>query len=541
VTDLTEPDATQPGAGAPPPSPATAGSDHRHLGWALALICTAQLMVVLDATIANIALPYIQKDLDFSAHALPWIITAYALTFGGLLLLGGKVGDMFGRRRAFVIGLTIFAVASLVGGFAQNEAMLLGSRAAQGLGAAFASPNALALINTTFDPGPKRSRAFAVYAMMSGVGAAVGLLLGGWLTGSNPSLFGTDIEGWRLTFLINVPIGAAAAIGALAVLAESDRHPGKLDVPGTFTATTGLLSLVYGITRAGDRSYGWGDQWTVTALVVGGVLLAAFVLIEMRVAQPMLPGRILANRDRAAAYVVMMLAPAAMFTMFFFLTLVIQNVMGESPMRTGLMFLPFSVVMVVWAVVVSRLVQKVNPGILAGVGGLVAATAVFGMSRMPYDEALAGGVGVDISYATDVLPWIMLMPVGMGLMFISNTMSVLHRVSPADGGIASGVLNTMQQVGGALGLATLATIAFNASDDKVSQLCRGLAAQGACAEGPTKDVLGVGFVHGATTGFLWCAVMLAVAGVISLAFNRIRHQDLGSHQDAAPAPAAPAH
>jgi hypothetical protein len=258
----------------------------------------------------------------------------------------------------------------------------------------------------------------------------------------------------------------------------------------------------------------------------------------MRVAQPMLPGRILANRDRAAAYAVMMLAPAAMFTMFFFLTLVIQNVMGETPMRTGLMFLPFSVVMVVWAVVVSRLVQKVNPGLLAGIGGLIAACAVFGMSRMPYDDALAGGIGTDISYAKDVLPFIMLMPVGMGLMFISNTMSVLHRVSPADGGIASGVLNTMQQVGGALGLATLATIAFNASDDKVSQLCRGLASQGACAEGPSKDVIGVGFVHGATTGFFWCSMMLAAAGLISIVFNRIKLQDLAAGHGPAPAPAA---
>ncbi len=531
MTDLSE---TEPAAEAAP------SGAHRHLGWALTIICTAQLMVVLDATIANIALPYIQADLDFSAHALPWIITAYALTFGGFLLLGGKVGDMLGRRKAFVFGLTVFAIASLIGGFAQNEAMLLGSRALQGLGAAFASPNALALINTTFEPGPKRSRAFAVYAMMSGVGAAVGLLLGGWLTGSNPSLFGVDVEGWRLTFLINVPIGAAAALGALAVLTESDKHAGKLDIPGTFTATTGLLALVYGITRAGDRSYGWGDQWTVTALVVGAALLAAFVLVETRVAQPMLPGRILANRDRAAAYSVMMLAPAAMFTMFFFLTLVIQNVMGESPMRTGLMFLPFSVVMVLWAGFVSRLVQKVNPGILAGIGGLVAAVAVFGMSRMPYDDALAGGIGVDISYATDILPFIMLMPIGMGLMFIPNTMSVLHRVSPADGGIASGVLNTMQQVGGALGLATLATIAFNANDDKIGQLCRGLASQGACADGPSREVLGVGFVHGATEGFLWCSAMLALAGVISLVFNRIRHQDLGTG-NAAPAPAAASH
>jgi MFS family permease len=240
----------------------------------LALICIAQLMVVLDATITNIALPYIQADLAFSSNALPWIITAYALAFGGFLLLGGRCGDLFGRRRAFVLGLVLFAVASLVGGFATNEAMLLGSRAAQGLGAAFASPNALALITTTFEPGPRRSRAFAVYAMMSGLGAAVGLLLGGWLTGLDFSVLGTDVSGWRLTFFINVPIGVLAALAAPAVLVESDRHAGRLDLPGALTATTGLLALVYGITRAGDRDHGWGDPWTLASIGLGLTLLA---------------------------------------------------------------------------------------------------------------------------------------------------------------------------------------------------------------------------------------------------------------------------
>src|SRR3954454_13283050 len=238
--------ATEP-TGAATPAPATAGgqlppephpSGHRHLGLALALICIAQLMVVLDATIVNIALPPIQADLDFSQSTLPWLITAYSLTFGGFLRLGGRSGDLFGRRRMFMFGLILFAVASLVGGFAQNEAMLLGSRAVQGLGAAFASPNALALITTTFEPGPKRSRAFAVYAMMSGLGAAVGLLLGGWLTGMN-TVLGADVSGWRLTFLINVPIGLAGAIAAPLLLAESESHRGTLDVPGAVTATAG--------------------------------------------------------------------------------------------------------------------------------------------------------------------------------------------------------------------------------------------------------------------------------------------------------------
>ena len=499
-------------------------SGHRHDGLALALICLAQLMVVLDATIANIALPYIQADLDFSENALPWIITAYSLTFGGFLLLGGRVGDLFGRRRAFMWGLVLFAVASLVGGFAQNETMLLGSRATQGLGAAFAAPNALALITTTFAPGPKRSRAFAVYAMMSGLGAAVGLLLGGWLTGMEPTVFGTAIEGWRLTFLINVPIGVAGAIAAPILLGESDSHSGQLDVPGAVTATAGLLSLVYGITRAGDRTYGWGDTWTITALVVGVVLLVLFALIERGVRHPLLPGRILASRDRLAAYTVMMLIPAAMFTQFFFLTLILQNVMGESPMTTGLMFLPFSITMILAAIVTSRLVQRFNPGRLAGLGAMIAAVAVFGMSRLPYDDTV-GRLSVDISYWTDVFPFVVLMPIGLSLVFIPMTMSVVHAVSPADSGIASGVLNTMQQVGGALGLATLSTIALNAASSKVTDLCSG----GACS--PTDQLVqAVSFTHGATIGFLACSAMLLAGGIVALVFNRIHHEDLGGRE-----------
>ncbi len=495
----------------------------RHAGWALALICIAQLMVILDATIANIALPYIQADLDFSEHALTWIVTAYSLTFGGFLLLGGRCGDLFGRRRAFVFGLVLFAVASLVGGFAQSEAMLLGSRAAQGLGAAFASPNALALITTTFEPGPRRSKAFAVYGMMSGLGAAVGLLLGGWLTGMDPEWFGTTVEGWRLTFLINVPIGVGAALLAPTLLAESDTHAGRLDVPGAVTATAGLLSLVYGITRAGEEGRGWGDTWTLVPLLGGVALLVLFAVVERSVRAPMLPGRILADRDRLASYAVMMLIPAAMFTMFFFLTLILQNVLGETPMRTGLMFLPFSIVIIVAAMVVSRLVQRFDPGKLSALGATIAAVAVFGFSRLPYDDRV-GQVAVEISYWTDVFPFIVLMPIGMSLVFIPMTMSVVHGVAPADSGIASGVLNTMQQVGGALGLATLSTIALDAATAKGEELCRAAASAGGACSDPVFGA--VSFTHGANVGFLWCSVMLLTGGLVALLFNRIRPQEL---------------
>ncbi len=506
-----------------------------HPALALVLICTVQLMVVLDATIANIALPYVQRDLGVSEHALTWVITAYALAFGGFLLLGGRFGDLFGRRRAFMLGLTVFAVASLTGGFAQNEAMLLASRGAQGLGAAFASPNALALITTTFEPGPRRSRAFAFYAMMSGLGAAVGLLLGGWLTGSDLSVLGVHVAGWRLTFLINVPIGAAAALAAPRLLAEGETHPGQLDVPGTLTATTGLLSLVYGISRAGDRDIGWTDPVTLAALGLGAVLLLVFTLLERSAEHPMLPGRILADRSRASAYAVMFLGPASMFSMFFFLTLVLQNVMGESPLMTGLMFLPFSAVMVLTAVAASRLVQRVDPGILAGVGATIAGFAVLGLSRLPYDDR-PGSLSTDISYARDILPFVILVPLGMALIFIPSTMSVVHRVSARDSGIASGILNTMQQVGGAVGLALLGTIAFGTADDKAVELCGQVSAGGQPCD-PQGPVGHVAFLDGATTAFIAGAAMMFLAALIAFFGNRIKHEDLSSVEPVESAPA----
>ena len=234
---------------APPPEDVAAGKSRgpTRLGWALVLISIAQLMVVLDSTIANIALPYIKSDLGFSDSGLTWVVTGYALAFGGLLLLGGRLGDLYGRRKIFMTGLVVFALASLLGGIASSEAILLAGRGLQGVGAALASPAALALITTTFPAGPARNRAFAVYAAMSGAGAAVGLILGGWLTGSSLELFGTAIDGWRLTFLINVPIGIIAASLAPRVFAESESHPGQLDVPGALTGTFGLLGVVYGL------------------------------------------------------------------------------------------------------------------------------------------------------------------------------------------------------------------------------------------------------------------------------------------------------
>ena len=437
-----------------------------HLGWALVLISVAQLMVVLDGTIVNIALPYIQADLDISSANLTWVVTGYALAFGSLLLLGGRLGDLYGRRRIFMIGLIIFGIASLLGGLATNEGLLLAARGLQGLGAALASPAALALIATTFPAGPQRNRAFAVYAAMSGAGAAVGLLLGGWLTGLD-SIAGLDISGWRITLLINTPIGIAAALLAPRFLRESQPHKGWLDLPGAVTGTLGLLGLVYGFSRAGTE--GWGDVWTIASLSAGAVILAIFLFIESRVEHPLLPSRVFLNRTRAASFGAMFLAPAAMFAMFYFLSQYVQNVMGYSPLEAGVAFLPFCVGLVAAAGIASNLINRFDPRYLAGVGTLLAAAGLFLFAQLPYDTSFPV-TQVEGSYASDILPGVLLMSVGMGLVFVPLTLTAVHHLRDEDSGIGSGVLNTMQQVGGALGLALLSTLATQTFKDRGAEL-----------------------------------------------------------------------
>jgi EmrB/QacA subfamily drug resistance transporter len=508
-----------------------------HLGWALVLISVAQLMVVLDSTIANIALPYIKTDLGFSDAGLTWIVTGYALAFGGLLLLGGRLGDLYGRRKVFMAGLTVFAIASLIGGIAANEPILLAARGLQGLGAALASPAALALITTTFPAGPARNRAFAVYAAMSGAGAAVGLILGGWLTGSTLDVFGTSVDGWRTTFLINVPIGLVAAALAPRVFAESESHPGELDIPGALTGTLGLLGVVYGLSRAAQE--GWTDTVTLVTLIAGLALLALFVVIESRAEHPLLPFRIFQNRTRAASFVAMMLMPAAMFSMFFYLSLYIQNVMGFSPLKAGFAFLPFSAGIVVAAGLSSNLVNRIDPRILAGTGTVMAAAALFGFSRLPYDTSFPT-TEVTGSYATDILPFIVLMSLGMGMTFVPLTLTAVHHVRSEDSGIGSGVLNTMQQVGGALGLATLATVAthvWSSTGDRLSaaaEKAAALAPAGTPAPSPEqmKAMATVAqhqvFTDGATTAFLLGTGMMLVASLVVWVFLDVKHDELAT-------------
>ncbi|MBF4769162.1 MFS transporter [Nocardioides agariphilus] len=525
------------------------------LGLALVLITVAQLMVVLDATIANIALPFIGKDLDISGINLTWIVTGYTLVFGGLLLLGGRLADLYGRRRIFMIGLVVFAVASMLGGLAQSETLLLGARGLQGLGAALASPAALALITTTFPAGPARNRAFAVYAAMSGAGAAVGLILGGWLTGSDFTIFGADVHGWRMTFLINVPIGIVTALLAPRFLPESETHPGQLDVPGAITGTGGLLAIVFGLTHAGNPSYGWGDPWTITSLVAGVILLALFVAVESRVEHPLLPFRIFANRTRAASFVAMALLPAAMFSMFFFLSLFIQNVMGYSPLKTGVAFLPFSAGIIISATIVSNLVNRIDARYIAGTGTLVAATALFGFSRLSVPDSessvlqavLSGQhLGADVSYWTHVFPFVVLMALGMGAVFVPLTLTAVHHVRSEDSGIGSGVLNTMQQVGGALGLAILSTVASHFTTSRIEETApaigRGLQGADPGVIQQLMDAFGVGsvqelvgqvsylgaFTEGATAAFLVGVFLMLAGSAVVWAFLDVKHEELAT-------------
>ena len=341
---------TQPvtGRAATPGAPAAEGK--RHLGLALFVIATAQLMVVLDSAIVNVALPHIQRALGFSGSGLEWVVTAYAVTFGGLLLLGGRSGDLLGRRKIFISGLLLFSAASLLGGFATSEAWLLASRALQGVGGAMVAPTALALISTTFPEGSARNRAMGVYAAMSGGGAAVGLIAGGLLT---------TYLSWRWVLFVNVPIGIVTAIVARYVLPESERRRGRFDLPGAITVTAGVALLVYGLSNASTDQQGvshWADGKVVVSLIASAVLLTAFGLIEWRSRHALMPLRILANRSRTGAYVVMLGLATAMFGIFFFLTIFVQEVLGYSALKSGMAFLPFAVVVVLMSGIVSQVI-----------------------------------------------------------------------------------------------------------------------------------------------------------------------------------------
>jgi EmrB/QacA subfamily drug resistance transporter len=494
-----------------------AGTGPRNLGIALAIISAAQLMVVLDGTIVNIALPHIKVDLGFSQADLSWVVNAYSLAFGGLLLLGGRLGDLLGRRKVFMTGVVIFAVASLLGGIAQSETQMIGARVLQGLGAAIASPTALSLITTTFPAGPPRNRAFAVYAAMSGAGAAIGLILGGALT---------EIS-WRWTFFINVPIGLLVVALAPRFLAESERQRGRFDVLGAITGTAGLVSLVYGLTHAAPPN-SWTDATTITYLAIGVVLLAVFLVVESRSDHALMPFRVLANRNRATTYVAMLAIGAALFSMFYFLGQYIQVVLGYSAIVTGLAFLPFSFGIVGAAQLSSALVARIDPRWIAGTGAVIAASGMFMLSR----------VSVGSSYFPDLIVPIMVLSVGMGLVFVPLTLTAVVGVPKNDTGIASAVLNTMQQIGGAIGLATLSTVAVNAQTAFVKDHAAGLAGAAQAGGAPAGEsgtplpqaLFNASFTHGATQAFEVGAVIVLAGAVLVYTLLTISHRELANDE-----------
>jgi EmrB/QacA subfamily drug resistance transporter len=455
---------------------------------ALAIVAVAQLMVVLDASVVIIALPSAQRALHISTANRQWMLTAYTLSFAGLLLLGGRIADYFGRKRMFVISLIGFAGASALGGLAQNAAMLFGARALQGAFAAVMAPAALSLLTVAFTEPRERARAFAVYGGIAGGGAAIGLILGGVLT---------EFASWRWTLLINVPIAVAAAVAAFRYVSESRASANHgYDLPGAATVTGGLLALVYGFTKAGTD--GWGASPTVTLFLVAAVLLTAFVVIEQRATHPLLPLRVVLDRNRGGSFVASLLAGTALLGTFLSLTYYFQGVLHYSALKTGFAFVPFSLGVITGATAASRLLPRFGPRALL-TGGLLMAVAGL---------ALFSTLDVHSTYLATVLPAEIIVSAGMGLSFVTMSSTALIGVGTEDAGVASALVNSTQQTGGTMGAALINTIATSATASYLA------------VHGTSPSSLTAGAIHGYTTAFTFSAIVLALAA--TAAFTLIR-------------------
>jgi EmrB/QacA subfamily drug resistance transporter len=490
----------------------------RHLGLALVVIATAQLMVVLDAAIVNVALPHVQRALGFTGSGLEWVVTAYAITFGGLLLLGGRSGDLLGRKRIFIWGLLLFSAASLFGGFANSQEWLLIARAIQGVGGAMIAPTALALITTTFPQGPQRNRAFGVYAAMSGGGAAVGLVAGGLLT---------TYLSWRWVLFVNVPIGIFTALLARYVINESTRQRGKFDLPGAIAATGGVALLVFGLSNASTGQDGvshWGDLKVIVSLAASVVLLGVFAFIEARSRHALLPPRLLANRSRTGGYIVMLCLATAMFGIFFFLTIFVQEVLGYSALRSGLSFLPFAAIIVVMSGIVSQLVARTGPRPLMITGAALTAGGMYWLSD----------ISVHTSYLTRLLPAMIVTAVGLGMLFVPLSLVALTKVKADDAGVASSLLNTGQQVGGAIGLAALGTVTWTVVANSIKHQMATAAAAAAKAGHPLPagkvpaSVLHEALVTGISRGFVVASGIAVLALIITVFTIRLTKEDIAA-------------
>ncbi|ABW13627.1 drug resistance transporter, EmrB/QacA subfamily [Parafrankia sp. EAN1pec] len=461
---------------------------------ALSIIAVAQLMVVLDASIVTIALPHAQSDLGISTANRQWVMTAYTLAFGGLLLLGGRIADFLGRKRIFIWGLVGFAAASALGGAAPNAEFLFAARALQGACAALLAPAALSLITVTFTEGKERARAFGVYGGISGGGAAIGLIVGGLLT---------EYASWRWCLLVNVPIALATAAAALPIVRESKAEgTPSYDIPGAVTVTTGLLALVYGFTVAADD--GWGSATTIGLLAGAVALLAVFVVIEMRTAAPLLPMRVPLERNRGGSFLASLLIGGGLFAMFLFLTFYFQSTLGYSALRSGFAFLPFSAGIILSAGLASQFLPRVGPTILMIIGTALAAGGLVLLSQ----------IGADSSYAGHVLPAEVLISLGMGLAFVPMSSVSLLGVADHDAGVASALVNTTQQVGGSLGVALLNTVYATAVSDYLGSHGTGAAAQRQAA------------IEGYTTSFVWSAVLVGIALVAVILLVRAGRDDV---------------
>jgi|tagenome__1003787_1003787.scaffolds.fasta_scaffold20979341_3 EmrB/QacA subfamily drug resistance transporter len=454
----------------------------------LGVILTCQLMLVLDTTIVNVALPDMARALQFSPADLSWVLNAYTLSFGGLLLLGARAGDLLGRRRTFLAGIGLFVVASFAGGLAQSGTLLVAARAGQGVGAALAAPSALALLTTMFSEGRERMRALGLYTAVSIGGSAVGLVVGGMLT---------QWVSWRWVLFVNVPIGIAVLVAARVVLPETQRHEGRFDLVGALTSTLGVGLLVYGFVRAATA--GWSDPLTSGAFAAGVLLLAAFAVTESRVPSPITPLRLLTDRRRSGANLSRALLVAGMFGMFFFLTQFLQDVLGYSPLKTGVAFLPLTVALFAASQVSARgLTARISATTQMAGGVLLSAIGLLLLTRLSADS----GYGA-------VLASLVLVGIGNGSAFVPLTSAALSGVAPADAGAASGLVNVMQQLGGTLGVAVLVTVFGSASRRAAEHPLPGSTAA---------EVADQVFVQGADRAFLASTLFLcATVAVILLA------------------------
>jgi EmrB/QacA subfamily drug resistance transporter len=451
---------------------------------ALALLATVQFMVVLDIAIVNVALPSIQLDLGFSQENLQWVISAYALLFGGFLLLGGRLADILGRRRLFLAGLVIFSAASLLSGFAWSDEALILARAAQGFGAAIITPAALSILMTTFSEGRERNAALGVWGAVGAFGAVAGVLLGGVLT---------DWLSWEWIFYINVPVGLAALALTPLLLAESrDAHVKSFDVPGAVLVTSGLITLVFGITQAND--YGWGSVETIGLFAGALVLLASFVGWELRAKEPLMPFTIFRIRTVTAANIAGLILGTVTFSMFLMLTLYMQQVLDYSPMKTGVAYLAVAGTAIVWSGVAAQLVNRV------GVKPVIAA----GMTLLAVGLLYFTQVSVGGSYVGDLLPGFLLIAAGLGFSFVPISIAALAGVQPSEAGLASGLFNTSQQIGGALGIAALSAVASSTTNDAVA------------SGTPLPKALTDGF----ESAFIWGGVVAAIGIVVALVLVR---------------------